>query len=138
VSADIFMCGIALPDYVIGPVATRSYLRLGYRNLLPFWQSSLPQPRVSWVCKPTIEAKLPLGGDYALVARTNPEIFIDRYTHELDANFFGEAGIAIAKGNYDDELLLTFYASRDSDMLDGIAHPTFEAGLAFRFSGSRL
>jgi hypothetical protein len=138
VTADILMLGLSLPRLEAGPVSLRSYLRLGYRNLMPFWQSSLPQPRVSWIAKPAVEAKYPIGGGLGLVARCDPEVFIDRYARTLDANLFGEAGIAIADGAYDDELLLTFYATRDSDLLKDEAHPSFEAGIAFRFAASRL
>jgi hypothetical protein len=138
VTADILMLGLSLPEFELGPVSARAYLRLGYRNLMPFWQSTLPQPRVSWVAKPAIEARLPLRGKLSLVARSHPEIFIDRFADKLDANFFGEAGVAFADGATDDELVLSLYATHDSDMLDGAAHPTFEAGLVFRFAVSRL
>jgi hypothetical protein len=138
VSADILMLGLSLPRFEPGPVELRSYLRLGYRDLFDFWQSTLPKPRVSWICKPAVEARLPLREPFCLVARAYPELFIDRYKRALDANFFGEAGIALARGIYDDELLLTFYGTKDSDMLKDGPHPTFEAGLVFRFAVSRL
>jgi hypothetical protein len=138
VTADILMLGLSLPELRAGDVDLRCYLRLGYRDLFGFWRSELPAPRVSWICKPAIEARHALKGDLVLVARTYPEVFVDRYRKRLDANLFGEAGLAFAKGSYDDELLLTLYGTRDSDLLKDRAHATFEAGLAFRFAVSRL
>jgi len=142
-AADILMLGIAspelalMPDRGAGPLRLRCYLRVGWRGLFGFWESSLPEPRVSWVAKGAVEAELPLTDSFALVARAYPEIFVDRRANSIDANLFAEAGASIGRGALRDELLLSLYATRDSDMLKGAAHPTFEAGLALRLSASR-
>jgi hypothetical protein len=138
VSADILMTGIAFPELRLGSFSALSYLRLGYRDLFDFWQSELPKPRVWLVAKPAIEARYPIneGGIFA-VARAYPEIFIDRYKEALDANIFAETGIAFGKGQDSAEILFTIYGTRDSDLLRNSAHPTFEAGISFRFSSDR-
>ena len=136
VSYDFLILGIALPEFDLGPVALRSNLRLGYGSLLAFWNSVLAQPRMSWIAKPSAEVELPLGG-CAIVARAYPCIFIDRYTGLLDADWFAEAGLIFAKGRESTELLLTLYDTRNSEMLDIATHPTFEAGIALRFSHDR-
>ena len=137
VSADILVLGLALPRFSLGPADILSSLRAGNSSLFAFWRSTLPQPRISWFLKPAVEAELPLGGACALVVRAYPEIFIDRFSGLLDTNLFAEAGIALEKGQDSSEILFTLYATRDSDLLRGVAHPTFEAGLALRFSHDR-
>lgn len=136
VSYDLLMGGVAWPEYGLGPVALRSYVRAGYGSLFAFWQSALPQPRISWLLMPSAEAELPLGG-FSIVARLYPDIFIDRYTKHLDADWFAEAGAAIVKCGESTELLLTLYATRDSELLAGAVHPAFEFGLSVRFSYDR-
>jgi hypothetical protein len=138
VAADILMCGLALPRLESDGISASAYLRAGYRDLFGFWQSSLPKPRISWVMEPAAEIRYSLSGSLALVARANPELFIDRYTNRFDANFFAEAGLALTKSELDDEFLFTLYATRDSDLLLNTAHPTFEAGLSVRLSAFRL
>ena len=138
VSADLLVIGIAPPKFGLGPVAVRSYVRGGYSSLFAFWQSSLPQPRISWLLKPAAEAELPLRGACALVVRAYPEIFIDRNTNLPDADCFAEAGIILAKGGDSAECLITLYDTRNSELLAPPAvHPTFEAGIAIRFSYDR-
>ncbi len=138
VSADLLVLGIAPRTFSLGPVAVRSYVRGGYGSLFAFWQSSLPQPRISWLLKPAAEAELPLRGACALVARAYPEFFIDRFTGLPDADWFAEAGIIFAKGRDSTECLFTLYDTRDSELLAPPAvHPTFEAGIAIRFSYDR-
>jgi hypothetical protein len=138
VAADILMCGVALPRLESDGISASAYLRAGYRDLFGFWQSSMPKPRISWVMEPEAEVRYSLSGSLSLVARANPELFIDRYTNCFDANFFAEAGFALAKGELDDEFLFTFYSTRNSDLLLNVAHPTFEAGLSVRLSAFRL
>jgi hypothetical protein len=138
VSADLLILGIAPAEFSIGPVRILSYLRAGYSSLFDFWQSSLPEPRISWLLKPAIEAELPLLGRCSFVARAYTEFFIDRNTERPDANYFAEAGLAISEGSLDDELLFTIYDTRDSDLLANAANPTFEAGLSVRISASRM
>jgi hypothetical protein len=138
VAADILMCGLALPRLESGEMSASSYLRVGYRDLFSFWQSSLPKPRISWVMEPAAEVRYTLSRSLSLVARANPELFIDRYKNCFDANFFAEAGIALAKGELDDEFLFTLYSTHDSDLLLNVAHPTFEAGLSVRLAAFRL
>jgi hypothetical protein len=144
VATDILMGGIALPRLELGPIEGLGYLRIGYRDLAAFWQSSLPKPRVSWVAKPALEARAalpraaPHGAELYCVLRLYPELFIDRYTKALDANLFAEGGLALSKGRYDDELLLTLYSTKDSDLLRGEAHPAFEAGLSVKLAAERL
>jgi hypothetical protein len=139
VAADILMCGLALPRLESDRMSASAYLRAGYRDLFGFWQSSLPKPRISWVIEPAAEVHYSLSRSLSLVARANPELFIDRYKNCFDANFFAEAGIALAKGELDDEFLFTLYSTRDSDLLLlYVAHPTFEAGLSVRLSAFRL
>lgn len=138
VSADLLVLGIAPPEFSLGPVSLRSYARAGYSSLFAFWQSALPQPRISWLLKLGAEADLPLGGSCSLVARAYPEFFIDRFTGLLDANWFAEAGAAFERGQDSTEILLTLYDTRNSDLLaPPAANPTFEAGVAIRFSYDR-
>jgi hypothetical protein len=138
VTADILSLGLCIPRLELGPVSAGSSLRLGYRDLFGFWKSSLPLPRVSWFARAALEAKLPLKNGLILVGRAYPDLFVDRYGNKLDADFLVELGIALARGELDDELLLTCYGTRDSELLDDRAHPTFEAGVLFRFAVSRL
>jgi hypothetical protein len=136
VSYDLLIGGVAAPELALGPVSLRSSLRAGYGSLFAFWHSSLAQPRMSWMLLPSAEAEFPLGL-CSLVARVYPELFIDRYSSSLDADWFAEAGAAFVEGGDSTELLLTLYGTRDSEMLAGAAHPTFELGLALRFSFGR-
>lgn len=142
VSYDLLIGGVAPPEFSLGPVSLRTYVRAGYGSLLAFWQSSLPQPRISWLLMPSAEAELPLGA-VSVVARAYPDIFVDRYTKLIDADWFAEAGVALVKGGESTELLMTLYDTRDSELLvdpvtgGRIAHPTFEFGLAVRFSYDR-
>jgi hypothetical protein len=138
VTADILSLGLCVPELELGPVSAGSYLRVGYRDLFGFWKSSLPLPRVSWFARAAVEAKLTLRKGLVLVGRAYPDLFVDRYKKKLDADFLVELGIALARGALDDELLLTCYGTRDSDLLADRAHPTFEAGVLFRFALSRL
>jgi hypothetical protein len=138
VTADILMLGLSAPELELGRARVGASARLGYRDLFGFWKSDLPKPRVSWILRSSVEAKLPLRSSLFLVARAYPDIFIDRYKKKLDGDFLAELGIALAKGSLDDEILLTCYGTRDSDLLADKAHPTFEAGILFRFAISRL
>jgi hypothetical protein len=137
VTADILMLGLSFSRLEAGPLALQAYLRAGYYDLFDFWGSSLPDPRISWIVKPAVEAQADLGHGLFALARAYPQIFIDKYTRELDANIFAEAGIAAEKGPDSTEILLTVYGSRDSDMLKATPHPTFEAGLLLRFADNR-
>ena len=138
VSADLLLLGVAAPAFALGPLRLRSSLRGGYSSLFAFWQSSLPQPRISWLLKLAAEAELPLRGACFLVARAYPELFLDRYSSALDADIFAEAGVVFAQALDSAEILLTLYQTRNSDLLEAPAvHPTFEAGLALRFSYDR-
>jgi hypothetical protein len=140
---DILMVGISMPERTLfpgraaGELRLRCCLRIGWRELFAFWQSTLPQPRISWIAKSEAEALLPLAGRLGLVVRVYPEVFLDRRSKSIDANLFSEAGLSLGRDAFRDELLATLYATGDSDMLDGVAHPTFEAGLAIRFSAGR-
>ena len=136
VSYDLLAGGIAPSEFSLGPVLCRSCVRAGYGSLFGFWQSALAQPRISWFLMPSIEAELPLGG-FRAVARAYPDIFIDRYTDQVDADWFAEAGVAFVKGGDSTELLLTLYDSRNSELLAYAVHPTFEFGLTARFSYDR-
>jgi hypothetical protein len=141
VAADILMLGVAAPERSLlhGAVElrVRGSLRSGWRGLFAFWESSLPQPRMSWTSKLAVEAELSLSGPLCVVARAYPEFFLDRYTNSIDANLFAEAGVSIGTALLRDEFLVTLYATRDSDMLDGAAHPAFEAGFALKLSTAR-
>jgi hypothetical protein len=137
VAADILMVGLSLPELRSGAFDARSYLRAGYRDMFAIWKSPLPKPRVSWLLKPAIEGRIGLGRGAYAIARAYPELFWDRYARRLDANIFSEAGLALGKGLDSSELLLTLYSTRNSDMLKYEVHPTFEAGLALRFSADR-
>jgi hypothetical protein len=138
VTADILSLGLSLPSAELGEFAVRAYLRFGYRDLFGFWRSDLPRPRVSWIQRGAIEAKLPLKGRFFLVARGYPDLFVDRYERRLDGDFLAELGIALAKGDLDDEILLTCYGTRDTDLLLDEANPAFEAGIVCRLALSRL
>jgi hypothetical protein len=87
--------------------------------------------------KPAIEARYALGRDFFAVARTYPQVFIDRFKERLDADIYAEAGIAIGKGADSVECLFSLYGTQDSELLDDKATPTFEAGISVRFSYDR-
>jgi hypothetical protein len=137
VATDILMLGLSFPEIRRGPFSALSYLRLGHEELFPFWQSGLPESRASWTMKTALEATLSLGRGLVAVARAYPELFIDRYEGILDADIFFEAGLGGEKGRDSAELLLSLFATRDSELLAGRANPLFEAGLAIRYSYGR-
>ena len=138
VAADVVMVGTSLRDLELGPVRLQSYLRLGYHEIFAFWHSTLPQPRESWVLRPGLEASWALGSRLVALGRIYPQLFLDRYSGLVDANWFAEAGLGLRRGELDDELLLTFYQSDDDELLATGPHRALELGFAFRLSACRL
>ena len=107
---------------------------MGYCDLFDFWKSSLPPPRTSWALSPSLEAECRVSRLTVAVLRAYPRIFMDRNQGKLDADLFAEAGVSLGLGNARAELVLEIFASRDSEILESRAHPTFEAGFAVRMS----
>ena len=137
VAADILCLGFSLPPLRAGRTEFLACARLCRHDLFDFWQSTLPPPRVSWLLYPQLQVEYEASRGMACVARLYPRLFWDRYAGGPDAELFAEAGLSLGRDRERLELLLVLYATRDSEMLDGKAHPTLEAGFALRTSHDR-
>jgi hypothetical protein len=138
VATDVLRVGLDFPELREGSFGLLCEFAFGYHQLFDgIWQSGLPQSRISWILQPTAEAQYALKADLSLVARLYPEIFVDRFSGSIDADYYAEAGLAFERGEASTEVLFTFYESRDSEILAGEATPAMRAGFAVRFSVDR-
>jgi hypothetical protein len=137
-ATDILQLGLAFPAMRSDCFSATLGLDCGYHQLFDWiWQSGLPQPRISWILEPTIEAKYRLKAGLEAVGRVYPQFFIDRFSDSIAADIFAEAGIDVVKGGGRTEFLFTFYESQNSEILADEATPGLRAGFSIRFSDGR-